>query len=287
MNKLLIVNADDFGWDEGVNLGIVRAHRAGLVRSASLMVNMPAAESAAYLARSEPGLEVGLHLNLSEGSCVAPPREISLLADGEGRFLFDAADIATSIQHLRCRLDERPDLIGQVLTEIMYQAEEFQELGLPLAHLNAHHYLPLVHPRLYEVFIRAAELLGVPFRGLCLPMLLLLAVPPETQIKMQALSRRAQEPCPSISISNLLDTAESKRIESKQYRSLIEVRLAELMACEEVSSVELVVHPVELRSRGEDAYLWARELETDLVHSMELRRAIEDLGYSVGGYSAL
>ncbi|TGU42153.1 ChbG/HpnK family deacetylase, partial [Mesorhizobium sp. M00.F.Ca.ET.186.01.1.1] len=36
----LIVNADDFGYSKGVNLGIIEAHRAGVVTSTTTMVNM-------------------------------------------------------------------------------------------------------------------------------------------------------------------------------------------------------------------------------------------------------
>ena len=41
--RCLIVNADDFGGDEGTNRGIVAAHERGIVTSASLLVNMPGA----------------------------------------------------------------------------------------------------------------------------------------------------------------------------------------------------------------------------------------------------
>jgi len=59
--RRLIVNADDFGLTEGVNRGIIEAHRAGLVTSTSLMVDAPAAEAAATLSRGYPDLSVGLH----------------------------------------------------------------------------------------------------------------------------------------------------------------------------------------------------------------------------------
>ena len=63
--KWLIVNGDDFGLTSGVNLGIVEAHRLGILTSASLMVNRPASEAAAALARECPGLSLGLHLELA------------------------------------------------------------------------------------------------------------------------------------------------------------------------------------------------------------------------------
>jgi predicted glycoside hydrolase/deacetylase ChbG (UPF0249 family) len=63
--KWLIVTGDDFGITSGVNLGIVEAHRLGILTSASLMVDRPASEAAAALARECAVLSVGLHLELS------------------------------------------------------------------------------------------------------------------------------------------------------------------------------------------------------------------------------
>jgi len=66
VGKYLIVNADDFGLNPGVTRGIVRAHREGIVTSASLMVRRPAAAEAAGCAREHPGLSLGLHCDVGE-----------------------------------------------------------------------------------------------------------------------------------------------------------------------------------------------------------------------------
>ena len=65
--KNLIVNADDLAWTEGVNRGIADAHRKGLVTSTSLLANGRAFASALVVARANPALGVGVHLNLSDG----------------------------------------------------------------------------------------------------------------------------------------------------------------------------------------------------------------------------
>ena len=57
----LIVNADDLGYTAGVNRGILEAHERGIVTSASMMVDRPAAAEGALLAQSTPTLSVGLH----------------------------------------------------------------------------------------------------------------------------------------------------------------------------------------------------------------------------------
>lgn len=61
--RLLIINADDLGMSEAVNTGIFVAHEQGIVTSASLMVDRPAAEVAAEERSAHPNLAVGLHLD--------------------------------------------------------------------------------------------------------------------------------------------------------------------------------------------------------------------------------
>lgn len=39
--KRMIVNADDFGFSEAVNHGILKAMQEGIVTSTSIMANMP------------------------------------------------------------------------------------------------------------------------------------------------------------------------------------------------------------------------------------------------------
>src|SRR6266576_2646393 len=70
--RLLVINADDLGFAPGVNRGILEAHLAGTLSSASMMVNTPAFHAAAELVqRDAPRLGVGLHLNLISGKPLA------------------------------------------------------------------------------------------------------------------------------------------------------------------------------------------------------------------------
>src|SRR5205814_10645877 len=62
--RRLIVNGDDFGASLGINRGIVEAHERGVLTSASLMVDRPAAADAVTRARANPVLSLGLHLEL-------------------------------------------------------------------------------------------------------------------------------------------------------------------------------------------------------------------------------
>jgi predicted glycoside hydrolase/deacetylase ChbG (UPF0249 family) len=73
--KNLIVNADDFGASHAINLGVVEAHRNGILTSASMMVDAPASEEAARVGLREAGLGVGLHIVI-EAAADSPEAEI-------------------------------------------------------------------------------------------------------------------------------------------------------------------------------------------------------------------
>lgn len=64
VKRILIVNADDFGFTRGVNQGIVEAHTQGILTATTLMAEGPAFEHAVELARANPSLDMGVHLVL-------------------------------------------------------------------------------------------------------------------------------------------------------------------------------------------------------------------------------
>lgn len=64
--KKLIVNADDFGYTERINQGIINAHRDGIVTSTSIMTTKEGFENAVVLAKENPKLSIGIHLDLDK-----------------------------------------------------------------------------------------------------------------------------------------------------------------------------------------------------------------------------
>src|SRR4029077_20908553 len=101
VERLLIVNADDFGRSHGTNAGVARGHEQGVVTSASLMVNWPSAAEAAAYARSHPELSVGLHVDLGEWS----------YQDGEWRQTYVAKEPVKAAVHLQ--LSRFETLVGR------------------------------------------------------------------------------------------------------------------------------------------------------------------------------
>ena len=83
--KRLIVNADDFGYTHGVNAGIIRGFRDGIITSTTIMANGAAFEDAVDYAKENPSLGVGIHLVLVGEASVAAASAIPSLADSKGR----------------------------------------------------------------------------------------------------------------------------------------------------------------------------------------------------------
>lgn len=137
--RVLIVNADDFGRSPGINRGVIRAHTDGVVTSASLMVRWTAAEEAAAMAR-DSSLSVGLHCDLGEWE----------YRDGEWYARYETPPVRTA---------------DPVAAEIGSQLERFERLiGAPPTHLDSHQHVHLEEP-VRSATLRLGERLGVPVRG--------------------------------------------------------------------------------------------------------------------------
>lgn len=82
----LIINADDLGMTHGITDGILLAHSHGILTSASLMPNMPAAEYAVERIEGVRNLGVGCHLNICQGHPLLPRSEVRTLVNSSGGF---------------------------------------------------------------------------------------------------------------------------------------------------------------------------------------------------------
>src|SRR5580765_2073483 len=85
-SRRLIVNADDFGRSASINQAVIRAHREGILTTASLMTNEPAFDEAVALAHQNSRLGVGLHLTLLCGHSALLPANIPGLVNERSEF---------------------------------------------------------------------------------------------------------------------------------------------------------------------------------------------------------
>jgi chitin disaccharide deacetylase len=151
--RRLIVNADDFGLSSSVNEAVIRAHRDGILTTASLMVNEAGFDEAVRLARANPQLGVGLHLTLSHGHATLPRDKIPGLVGPAGDFSRNPVGVGMNYFF-------NPALRRPLRDEIHAQFEKFHGTGLPLDHVNGHLHLHL-HPVIFKVLMEDADKLGV------------------------------------------------------------------------------------------------------------------------------
>jgi predicted glycoside hydrolase/deacetylase ChbG (UPF0249 family) len=119
--KWLIVNGDDFGITNGINRGIIEAHRNGILTSTSLLVDRPACEEAVALGREYPTLSVGLHLELD------PNHPERVIAEVERQFAQFVELVETAPTHLDSHHDVHYD--ARILPRLREWAVS---MGVPL-----------------------------------------------------------------------------------------------------------------------------------------------------------
>ncbi|OGH11449.1 MAG: hypothetical protein A3B38_01365 [Candidatus Levybacteria bacterium RIFCSPLOWO2_01_FULL_36_13] len=136
--KRLIVNADDFGYSNGINEGIVKAHRDGIVTSTSLMVNSKAALHGVRLAKQNPKLSLGLHFQIEDDDFTA---------------LWQTKRVIASV------------LIEKTKKEFLNQIDAFNKLvGMLPDHIDGHHHIHKM-PRIYPFIRKWCKENYIPYRG--------------------------------------------------------------------------------------------------------------------------
>lgn len=143
MERLLVVNADDFGFTRDVNQGIIEAHTRGILTATTLMANGSAFDDAVRLAREHPSLDVGCHLVLVQGESLARPGQT---LPGSVPELLRALTLG--------RLNAYDELKAQI--------ERILDAGLTPLHLDSHKHTHLWPPVLDAVARLSAEF-GIPW----------------------------------------------------------------------------------------------------------------------------
>lgn len=250
-SKLLIVNADDFGFTSDVNEGIVEAYRHGILTATTLMATGAAFEHAVQLARENPGLDVGCHLVLTGGVSLLPFRRA----------------LPTTIPQLALAV-----ALGRVriYDELAGQVQRILEAGIVPTHIDAHKHVHMLPP-VMEAMARIAERfrirwvrrpLGIPVAGPCLGLLL---------------ARRGCRMTDYFTGFRL-----TGRLDTQALVNLIR-RLPE-------GVTELMCHPgyarAELRT-ARTRLKASRELELEALKAHETRQAIQDSGARLVNYRSL
>ena len=147
----LIVNADDFGYTDGVNRAVTALFRGQALRSTTAMATGGALPGSASAIPA--GLGVGCHVVLVDGRPAGAPGEIASLLSGAGNFRPALGRFVVDL-HLG-RLGERA-----IEVEAVAQIRALQAKGFAVTHVDTHKHTHLF-PRVLRPLLRAARACGV------------------------------------------------------------------------------------------------------------------------------
>ena len=114
----IIIRADDLGFSEGVNYGIAKAVKEGIVTSVGFMTNMPSIEHGYNLIKDED-IAMGQHTNVCVGRPLCDPSTIPSLVTDSGEFC--------SSREIRSRHEDTV-VIEEAEREIEAQLQRFIEI---------------------------------------------------------------------------------------------------------------------------------------------------------------
>ena len=256
--RRLIVNADDFGLAPGVNTGIVEAHLAGVVSSASMMVHCPGWHDALRAHRRAPALGIGLHFNVLLG---APITAGHTLMDRQRRQFLP---LRTLVQRALRRAVSSADIEAECEAQLAALRAE----GITVTHIDSHrhtHALPVFRGAVARVAARHALPLRRPTESLApfvtdVPTVLHRALV-ATAYRLTspgAATTRSADHFTGIALQGVHDFA---------------VRVQHTLATLRPGTTELMVHPghVDAALTRVDGYTAARERELVVLTSPAVR----------------
>ncbi len=150
----ILVRADDLGYSEGVNYGIAKSVKDGIIRSVGVMTNMPAVRHGLELLK---GVEVcyGQHTNICVGKPLTDPALIPSITQENGEFKPSKAYRSAKEDFV---------VLEEVILEIEAQYQRFVELtGRQPSYFEGHAVAS-------EQFFRGLEIVaqrhGLPYLGM-------------------------------------------------------------------------------------------------------------------------
>ena len=147
----LIVNADDYGYFRCVSCGILEAATQGIVTATGVIANVDDLAALAPALRDCPGLDAGVHLNLTAGTPLTPAMRENCARWGgtfPGKFAMVGAVLSGAVR------------MQDVEHEWQAQIERCLAVGLKLTFLNSHEHIHML-PSLFGIATALAHHYGI------------------------------------------------------------------------------------------------------------------------------
>jgi len=249
MERLLIVNADDFGLSKGQNYGIIDSFHHGLVTSTTALVNGEAIDHAVQLSRELPKLAVGMHFVLTLGKPLTLMP--GLTRNGQlGKWIWHMADE-----------DILP--LDEITYELEYQYQRFITLfGREPTHIDSHHHVHMI-PQIFPIVAHFASRRGLPVRFDRKSVF--------NEADFQLAVRSTQGFCSEFYGEDVSEASFLQALDGSAQRG--------------ESSLEIMCHPAFVdNTLRQSAYCYPRLTELAILTSPSLKYAIAERGYRLGSF---
>jgi predicted glycoside hydrolase/deacetylase ChbG (UPF0249 family) len=268
--KRLIVNADDFGFTNDVNLGIIEAHHRGILTAATLMATGGAFHQAVILAKESPELDVGLHLTLIGTRSLSNPARA---LPGTTRELIAAIAFGGVDVH----------------RELEMQLIRVVDAGIIPTHFDTHKHTHL-HPRVLDAVANLAVKYGVRWirRPFDLPVPPAVAVPRSKRWLAKVIALRRQAFDSSMRRHGFRSTDHFAGFQITG--AFGEADLAALVGSLPQGTTEFMCHPGHCRAELKQAPTRLRESrqrELEALCSLTVKDALRRHGVVLGRYRDL
>ncbi len=151
--RQLIINADDFGINEMVNLGIIQGHTNGIITSTTIMPSGSAFDHAITLASVNKELGIGIHLTLVGETPLCDPQTIPSLVNNEGCLSLHYPEFLLRYCLGKIKLDD-------IRKELTAQVQKVVDCGIAITHLDSHQHMHIV-PGIIDITIEIAKSFGI------------------------------------------------------------------------------------------------------------------------------
>lgn len=252
----LIINADDFGYSRGHNLGIVDCITKGMLSSTTCLCTMEDTIHAFELAKQYPQIDLGIHLTLDLGKPICDPKEVASLIDEHGDFKhYDFHQLPTCWN------------LGEVEKEWRAQINKMLDYGLKPSHIDSHHHIHM-EPTLFPIYVLLAKEYDLAIR-----------------FHPRKLSENERIECESL-IDGL---KKAEAFSSGFYDEGVTLEFFETLLELNVETVEIMSHPAYLDHKilTKSKYNMKRSLELHYFMSEELKTKLEELNIQLINFKEL
>jgi len=148
----VIINSDDFGFDQTVNSSIINAFNSGLISSTTTLVNYPDGLLDGYSKLLDNNIDfnsVGIHLNLTTGKPLTKSISKNPIFCLNGAFHSRIRDKPKFYFNKKSRADVQAELEAQILRFI-------EVMGSKPSHIDGHHHIHTEYA-IFKIIVKLAK----------------------------------------------------------------------------------------------------------------------------------